>query len=181
MRGVRLAGAVAIGAGIVAGWAVPAWAQSGTFRATPTSGPPGTTISVSSVTPCVLPAGVTGSPFGRITLSRGSTVLASGDFPALSSGSWSGTLTVPSGTTAGAATLGADCQASQQAEGSLVHYDNVSFIVTSGQVSGATTSPTGQPWAGSAPYVGAAFGLGLGLVGLGYRRRRFCTRARLEG
>jgi hypothetical protein len=39
-------------------------------------------------------------------------------------------------------------------------------------VSGATTVHTGEPWAGSGPYLAALVAFGLSLVGLGYRQRR---------
>ncbi len=44
-------------------------------------------------------------------------------------------------------------------------------------VSGATTVHTGEPWAGSQPYVVAMIAFGLSLMGLGYfQRRRFAVR-----
>jgi hypothetical protein len=153
------------------GWASPAAAQD-TFQATPLSGSPGTSIAVSASSGCVLPSGVTGTPLAKMTLSRGSTVLVTGTFSASSSGAWSGTLVVPAGTTPGAATLGGACLASAQAEGALVAYSDMTFTVTAAPISGASTTPTGLPWAGSEPYVAAAAAAGLLLVGAGYRRRR---------
>jgi hypothetical protein len=151
----------ALSAAAVGLWASPLSAQTGTFRATPTSGPAGTTITISSISPCV-PA--TSTTFARIALSQGSTVLASADFSVSSSGAWTGTLKVPGTAAPGAATLGGDCIASPQAEGSLLHYQDVPFTVTSVSVSGG-----GTPWV---PYVVGVVVLGIAVVALGHLRRR---------
>ena len=160
---------VVLSAAAVALWISPVSAQTGTFQVTPVTGPAGATITVSSVSPCV-PA--TSETFARIALSQGSTVLASANVSVSSTGAWTGTLTVPSTATLGSATLGGDCIASPQAEGSLLHYQDVSFTVTSAPVLGATTTPTGRPWSGSRPYVAGVAALGIALVGLGYRQKR---------
>ncbi len=165
----RCAGMATLGLAAVALAAPPASAQTGAFQATPISGPPGTVISVSSVAPCV-PS--TGTTFARINLTHGSTVIASGQFSASSTGAWSGTLTVGAKATPGAATLGGDCIANPQAEGSLLHYQDVPFTVTSSSFSGATTTPTGKPWAGSLRYEVGIAALAVVLVGLGVVQRR---------
>jgi len=165
----RLATIATLGVAALALTASQVSAQTGTFQATPSSGPTGTVISISSVSPCVPPSSVT---FARISLSQGSTVLATGNFSVSSSGAWSGKLTVSAQARSGAATLGGDCIASPQAEGSLLHYQDVSFTVTSSPISGATTTPTGMPWGGSRPYEAGVGGLGLGLIVLGYLQRR---------
>jgi MYXO-CTERM domain-containing protein len=43
-------------------------------------------------------------------------------------------------------------------------------------IGGATTVHTGEPWAGSRPYVVVVFALGLSLLGLGEVRRRRALR-----
>ena len=108
----------------------PACAATATFTVSPTSGPPGTTITVTSVTKCLLPAGVTGQPFIRVFLGRGRTVVATTDIPVSASGSWAGTLTVGSLAAPGVDTLVAYCIASPQAEGSVLDYGPTSFTVT---------------------------------------------------
>jgi LPXTG-motif cell wall-anchored protein len=108
----------------------PADAATATFTASPRSGPPGTTITVASVTKCVLPAGVTGQPFIRISLARGTTVVATTDIPTSPSGSWTGTLAVGSMAAPGVDTIEAFCIAGPQAEGAVLAYEPVSFTVT---------------------------------------------------
>lgn len=122
--------------------APPAGAQTGTLKVSPTAGPRGSTITVSSVSPCALPSGVSGSPFARIALSQGSTVVASRDFPVSPSGAWSGSLTVGTKAAPGPASIGGDCIAGPQAEGSLLHYQDVTFTVTAGS---PTTTSTSTP------------------------------------
>lgn len=162
-----LAMAVIVGAVIALSLGSPVQAQTATFRATPTSGPPGTGIAVASVTPCVLPAGVTGAPFARVTLTRGSTVITAGRFPVSASGAWSGTLTVGSQAALGADTLQAFCIASPQAEGALLAYAAVPFTVT---------ASSGLPSTGFNPWPGTIASAGLLIAGawmvLAARRRR---------
>ena len=52
------------------------------------------------------------------------------DFPVPSSGAWSGSMTVGDKATPGPATIGGDCFASPQSEGSLLHYQAIVFTVT---------------------------------------------------
>ena len=119
-----------------------AGAQTGTFKVSSTSGPRGMRITVSSVSPCSLPSGVSGSPFVRVAISQGSTVIARQDFQPSSSGAWSGSLTVGANATPGAATIGGDCVASAQAEGLLLHYQDVTFTVTASSPTTTSTSVT---------------------------------------
>jgi hypothetical protein len=122
---------------VAALWAtsLPAGAQTtGTFTASPTSAFAGSSISLASVTPCTLPAGVTGAPLVRATLTRGSSALADVTIPVDASGSWRGTLRVPSGTTSGPAELSAFCIASPQAEGAVFEYSAVTIQVAAGQL-----------------------------------------------
>jgi hypothetical protein len=108
----------------------PAQAETATFNATPMSGPPGTSIALTSTTPCTLPAGVTGQPFIRASLSRGSTVVTATTISLDSSGSWTGILTVGSQAALGVDTIEAFCFASPQAEGVLLAYSPRAFTVT---------------------------------------------------
>lgn len=129
----RRIGAAALLGAITMILAVPAaGAQTATFRSTPRSGPPGTSISLTSQTACTLPAGVTGAPFIRATLSRGSTVITAATIALLPDGSWRGTLTVGSQAAAGVDTIEVFCFASPQAEGALLAYSPRTFTVTAG-------------------------------------------------
>jgi LPXTG-motif cell wall-anchored protein len=157
-----------VGAGIVVG-AGPAQAQTGTFRATPTSGPPGTVITVSSVTPCKLPSGVTGAPFATVALHRGSTVVTGGSFTASASGAWSGTLTVGRLAAPGKDVITAFCIASPQAEGAFLAYQDVTFTVTGPGGLAATGFDT-WPWVLTAVMLMA---VGIGILAL-RRRRAIC-------
>jgi hypothetical protein len=141
-------------------------AQTATFSATPASGPPGTSIVLSSVTQCRLPAGVTGQPLVRATLSRGSTVISAATIPVAASGSWTGTLRVGRLAASGVDTIEAFCLASPQAEGALLAYSPRTFTVT---------APTGLAGTGfdswPAAAGGAALVLGGSLLLLASRRR----------
>src|SRR5262245_51420594 len=109
-----------LAAALVLALPTAASAQTGTFTASPTSGAAGATVTLTSVTPCTLPAGVTGSPLVRVTLTRGSTRLGSAEIPVRADGSWSGSLHVGSNASAGTAQLSGFCFASPQAEGALL-------------------------------------------------------------
>lgn len=137
---------------------IAAQAQAAIFRATPTSGPPGTVVAVSSITPCVLPAGVTGTPFAEVTLARANTVLTRGHFTASPSGAWSGTLTVGDQAALGSDVLHAFCIASPQAEGAFLAYEDVSFTVT---------ADSGLPATGADPWRWGIGGVGLLVAGVG--------------
>jgi hypothetical protein len=108
----------------------PADAETARFTATPTSGPAGTSIVLTSITPCRLPAGVTGAPFIRASLSRGSTVITASTIALNSSGMWTGRLTVGSQAAPGVDTIEAFCFASPQAEGAVLAYSPRTFTVT---------------------------------------------------
>jgi hypothetical protein len=131
---------------LVAGSQVEANAQLGTFRVTPTAGPQGTTITLTSVTPCPMnPAGVTGSRLVRATLFRGPAVIARGTFPVSASGAWSGTITVGPQAALGRDMLDAFCFSSPQAEGVTLAYGQIPSIVTGGP-SLAQTGFSPGPW-----------------------------------
>lgn len=101
------------------------------FTSTPGSGPPGTSISVSSITPCPPnPSGVVGPRVVRVTLSRGNARLGSAQLSVASSGTWSGHLTVASSATGGSSSLDAFCLSSVEAEGATLAYNARSFTVT---------------------------------------------------
>jgi hypothetical protein len=144
-RRAVLALAIIVGV-LVAGSQVEANAQLGTFRVTPTAGPQGTTITLTSVTPCPMnPAGVTGSRLVRATLFRGPAVIARGTFPVSASGAWSGTITVGPQAALGRDMLDAFCFSSPQAEGVTLAYGQIPFIVTGGP-SLAQTGFSPGPW-----------------------------------
>jgi hypothetical protein len=95
------------------------------------------------VTPCTLPAGVTGAPFISVTLTRGSTVVATARIPVSPGGSWSGTLAVGNLAAPGTDTIEAFCIASPQAEGALLAYAAIPFVVTA---SGGLSNTGYNPW-----------------------------------
>jgi hypothetical protein len=116
-----------------------------TFDSSPAEGPPGTSITVSSVTPCPPnPAGVEGPQVVRVVLSKGGQELASVDLPVDASGNWSGTVVVPNSTSPGEATLSAVCLSSAQAEGSILNYEDRTFTVTAVAAPPPPPAPT-QP------------------------------------
>jgi hypothetical protein len=165
-RRAVLALAIIVGV-LVAGSQLEANAQPGTFKVTPTSGPPGTTITLTSVTPCPKnPAGVTGPRLVRATLFRGPTVIARGTFPVSASGAWSGTITVGPQAASGRDTLDAFCFSSPQAEGATLAYGQIPFIVTGGL---AKTGFTAAPWT---LVGGLLLAVGAALLRAGHRRVR---------
>lgn len=124
-----VAAVVAVGGLVLA---APATAAGDTFTVDPTSGPPGTTVTLTGVTPCVLPAGVPGPPLVTATLERDSHVLTSARTQVRADGGWSVALTVGASLSPGPLQVGAVCQASPTAEGAVVSYDDVTFTVTGG-------------------------------------------------
>jgi hypothetical protein len=159
LGGLTLAALVALSSSAVA--------QDGTFTASASSGAAGSVITVTSVTPCTLPAGVTGSPLVRVSLSRGSTVLGSASITVSASGSWSGTLTVNAGAAEGTAQLAAFCLASPDAEGAVLAYTPLPFSVGTSELArtGASSTPI-MMW-GAMLLLG-----GLALAGASARRAR---------
>jgi hypothetical protein len=123
-------GAVALGTATVVFTLPAAAADTATFTSTPASGPPGTSIVLTSRTPCRLPPGVSGQPFIRASLTRGSTVISAATIALSPSGSWTGTLSVGSQAAAGVDTIEAFCLAGPQAEGALLAYSPRTFTVT---------------------------------------------------
>ena len=113
------------------------------FSRHPAAGPPGTSITVTSITPCPAnPPGVAGPRLVRVTLARGSVVLGSAQLSPGSSGAWSGTVFVSRSASRGAATLSAFCFSSAQAEGATLAYEPRTFTVTASRV---TPAPAAQP------------------------------------
>jgi LPXTG-motif cell wall-anchored protein len=124
-----------LGAGALAGAAflvsAPiAGAAGSTFTVNTTTVKRGESITLTSSTPCTLPSGVTGTPLVRVTLARGSTVLARATGTTQSGGTWRATLVVPASIGNGSARVDAVCVASEQAEGALVDYDDVAVDIT---------------------------------------------------
>ena len=103
-----------------------------TFDSTPAAGPAGSSITVSSITPCPpLPAGVQGPPIVRVNLVQGGQEVGSVELPVDASGAWSGALVVAGSASPGGATLDAFCFSSTQAEGTTLTYQSRTFTVTS--------------------------------------------------
>lgn len=100
--------------------------SNGTMAASPGSGTPGTTISVRSVTACP-----SGSSYVTMALKSGSGATLDSRRAAnfSSSGAWSGTLTVPSGATPGAAFITATCFGTSS-RNVTQEYSHVAFTVS---------------------------------------------------
>jgi hypothetical protein len=117
---------------------------SATFDSTPADGPPGTLITVSSVTPCPPnPAGVEGPPLVRVFVSKDGQPLASVDLPVDASGNWNGSLVVPDSATPGGATVAASCLSSAMAEGATLNYEPRTFTVTAIAATPPPPAPVG--------------------------------------
>jgi len=108
-----------------------------TFRRTPAAGPPGSSVTVASVTPCPATGRALGSPVVLVGLIQGDHLVSSAQLPISASGRWQGTLLVPQSATPGSATLQASCLSkppSGPPEGlssiKTLTYDVRSFTVT---------------------------------------------------
>jgi hypothetical protein len=167
----RIGVCLALPAAVLVGWASSAWAQTGSFRVTPTSGRPGTTISVSSVTACPPVPGVTGPPRADVSVTRGTTSVGKASFPIDAAGKWSGSLPVSASASPGAAKVEAFCMANPQAEGAYFAYAPRTFIVLA---AGAQLAATGRHSRGLA-------GLGVALVLAGALLRRAGRRPTMGG
>jgi LPXTG-motif cell wall-anchored protein len=165
-------------AAIVAGGQVSAQARWGkpkpkTFSANTTSVHTGKGTKAADRTialtgkDCQLPAGVTGEPEVRVTLTSVHTgaVVAGETFSVSNGGTWSGTLTVGPLAASGTDMLEANCFASPQAEGVLVTYQSIPIIVTAKPL--PATGFTAWSWT----LLGVALlTLGAALLGAGRRR-----------
>jgi hypothetical protein len=113
-----------------------------TFARTPAAGPPGTSITVSSITRCPPnPAGVAGPLVVRVSLAQGGRGIGSAQLPVNASGAWSGTLVVSRSARPGGASLGAFCASSPQAEGATLAYQQRTFQVTAAAAPGVPGAP----------------------------------------
>jgi streptogramin lyase len=115
--------------------------SSGSLVVSPGSGPAGSGVGVSSVTPCPLGGGEFGSTHAALTLySPASASLATVSVILDGSGDWTGTLPVPGGAANGTYFIGAQCEASSD----LVtqNYAFGSFTV-GGSGSGGSQGPAG--------------------------------------
>ena len=83
------------------------WLPTGTLSATPASVAPGSTVAVASVTPC--PLGLTTSVPITLYDSTGAPVTSANATLFDSNKDWAGSVTVPSGATAGSYFIGAQC------------------------------------------------------------------------
>jgi hypothetical protein len=103
------------------------------FANTPAAGWPGSSITVSSITPCPLPLGVQGPPIVRVVLAQGAVDargIGSIELPVNASGTWSGTLPVGASASQGDAILDASCFSSAQPGGATLAYQPRTFAVT---------------------------------------------------
>ena len=97
-------------AGALAGMGAAMGSPADTFRRSPAAGPPGSTITVASVTPCPeSPGQKTGPGVVSIRLLQGNGVVSSALLPVSNSGRWRGAILVGRSATPGAATLQASC------------------------------------------------------------------------
>jgi hypothetical protein len=121
-----------IGLAVTAGWAFAG--SPVTFANTPPFGPPGGSITVSSITPCPpLPPGVEGPPIVLVMLVQGEVDargIGSVELPVNASGTWSGTLVVGASASQGDATLGAFCYSRAETAGPILEYEPRRFSVT---------------------------------------------------
>jgi hypothetical protein len=103
------------------------------FANSPAAGSPGSSITVSSSTPCLLPFGVQGPPIVRVVLAQGAVDargIGSIELPVNASGTWSGTLSVGASASQGDAILDASCFSSAQPGGTTLAYQPRTFAVT---------------------------------------------------
>jgi hypothetical protein len=104
------------------------------FANTPTAGPPGSSITVSSITPCPpLPPEVQGPPVVYVVLTQGTVdarAIGAVELPVNASGTWSGTLVVGASASPDDATLDAMCFPRTQAEGAVPVYQPRTFAIT---------------------------------------------------
>jgi hypothetical protein len=124
-----------------------------TFSATPTTVHVGDVISVASITPCPPPDGA-GDWTAIVNVAQGSNDQVSfEDFLVANDGSWSGTITVPSGVTLGAASLTATCfDAFHDVEGELVYQSNdITVVAPATTTSTSTTTAPSSTSTSSAP------------------------------
>ncbi|MDQ1395368.1 MAG: hypothetical protein QOG64_627 [Acidimicrobiaceae bacterium] len=130
----------------------------------------GSTLTVRPLDQCPPPPDVPGAqPLARISLTRGTSVLASAEVPVSSAGAWSAQLRVPAGTRSGSAQLAAFCFFSPQAEGAYAAYAANRVTVSPA----ASTLPfTGPRPAPPLALGGALIAVGSALLVVGRRPRR---------
>jgi hypothetical protein len=129
-------------AGLVFSLGAASATSPATFARRPAAGPPGTSLTVSSITPCPPnPAGVAGPRVVRVSLVEAGRGVGFAQLPVAASGAWSGTLVVSRSARPGAATLGAFCASSPQAEGATLAYELRSFAVTAAAAPGVPGAP----------------------------------------
>jgi hypothetical protein len=114
-----------------------------TFAEKSAAGSPGSSITVSSITPCPpLPPGVQGPPIVSVVLAQGTVDargIGSAELPVSASGTWGGTLTVGGSASQGAAVLDASCFSSAQAGPATLAYQSAAVTITE------LAAPTPQP------------------------------------
>src|SRR5512135_1779648 len=107
ISGAMLVGTVSVVVGTVLTVGAAGASPAATFRRTPAAGPPGSSVTVASVTPCPATGGAA-NPVVRVALIQGDLV-SSALLPISASGRWRGSLPVPRSATPGPATLQASC------------------------------------------------------------------------
>ena len=119
--------------------------QTGVFDRRPSSGPVGTVIAVKSITPCVPPEGASSPEVDVVLFNGRGNGIAVKTFPIGADGTWSGNLTVPANTAAGAYTLGSFCFASISEQNPFFVYEAQEFTVTTAAVSKPAVPVTKAP------------------------------------
>ena len=127
---VALLGVIGLGSNAAAASADDA----GMFANTPAAAPSGSSITVSSITPCPpLPPEAQGPPLVYVVLTQGrvdARVVGSVELPVNASGTWSGTLVVGASASQDDATLDAICFPSAQTGEAELVYRPHTFAVT---------------------------------------------------
>lgn len=136
MPGAALVGAVLAAVGGTVTVSAVGASPAATFRRSPAAGPPGSLVTVASITPCPATGGAT-NPVVDAGLVQGDRLVSDALLPISASGRWQGSLQIPRSATPGPATLQAACLTkppSGPPEGlsalKTLTYDNRSFTVT---------------------------------------------------
>jgi hypothetical protein len=140
--------------GALVGMGAALGSPADTFSRSPAAGPPGSSITIASITPCPeSPGQKTGPGVVSVGLVQGNGLVSSALLPVSTSGRWRGTLVVGRSATPGPATLQASCLSkppSGPPEGlsaiKTLTYDNRTFTITA--------APSVRPAAPARPVTG---------------------------
>ena len=130
VKAKRFAGALAGSLTLALLLSGTSYAAVATFSIGRSSGPPGTLVTMRSVTPCTLPTGTAAQATVYITLSRNATVLTNAYVDPNSSGAWSAGLTVPLDVPPGNEVVSAFCVAKGHEIGPEDASATRNFVVT---------------------------------------------------